>query len=491
MTGRLKYILTACIVLIFTGASAQTSHLLYFMNLPQNHLMNPALRPSNSGYVGLPVISGFNFGVNNNFLNYNNLFTKSPSSDSLYSFLSSEKATDVFLEKINKKNSLSPQITLPLLGIGFKGKNGLYFFIDISEKIEGNFVIPGDIMRFMLKGNGDFVGKNIDLSALRMDMKYYREFGFTISRDFSHKLRVGIRPKLYAGIMSAKFDNRSLGIRIDENYNHTIYADFTANFSGPFNVSMDNEDNLDEISFDDSYFKSLKAFTNMENTGLGIDLGATYKLLNDRVLVSASLIDIGYIKWKHNVTNLSTKGNFVFDGLDISDVVGGNEDFADVGDRLIDSLKNAFVLTQTNDPFTSWMAPGLILGGSYILNKNFSLGLLSYSRFIGKQVRESLTFSANMNLSNALSVSLGYSLQNHRVDNFGAGIAFRASIFQFYLISDRIPVSWNKLKFDESSATIVPANLNTISLRLGMNLTFGNNVGKKNDKPMIPNEQTF
>jgi len=116
---------------------------------------------------------------------------------------------------------------------------------------------------------------------------------------------------------------------------------------------------------------------------------------------------------------------------------------------------------------------------------------LSYTRFIGKQVRESLTLSANLNLSNYLSLSLGYSLQNQRADNFGAGLAFRAGIFQFYFISDRIPVSWDKLKLDESSSVVVPANWNTFNLRLGMNLSFGNKVRKKDDKPMIQNEQTF
>ncbi len=491
MISRLKYILTGCIALLFTGAAAQTSQVLYFMNLPQNHLMNPALRPSNSVSVSLPVISGMYFGINNNFLNYSDLFRKSSTSDSLVSFLSSEKATDEFLDKVNKKNSISPQISFPLLSFGFKAKNGLYFFFDINEKVEGNMVLPGDIFRFILKGNGDFVGEDIDLSALRMDMKYYREYGFTISKEITNKLRVGIRPKLYTGIFSTKFENRSLGIKVDQDYNHTIYADFTANFSGPFDVFTDNDGNLDSINFDDDFFKSFSSFAGMKNKGLGIDIGATYKLLNDKVTVSAALTYIGYLKWNHNVTNLTTKGNFVFDGLDMSDVVGGDEDIADVGDRLLDSLKNAFVLTKTNGSFTSWMAPGLTLGGSYNLNKNISFGVLSYTRFIGKQVRESLTLSGNLNLSNAFSMSLGYSLQNHRADNLGAGIAFRAGFFQFYLISDRIPVTWNRLKLDESSSIVVPANWNTFNLRLGMNLTFGNKVSKKDDKPMIQNEQTF
>jgi len=43
---------------------------------------------------------------------------------------------------------------------------------------------------------------------------------------------------------------------------------------------------------------------------------------------------------------------------------------------------------------------------------------------------------------------------------------------------------WNKIKNDKSNV-MVPANWNTINLRLGMNLVFGNRIREKNDKPMI------
>jgi hypothetical protein len=486
-----KYILTGCLALIFAGATGQNSQVLYYMNLPQNHLMNPAMRSSNSAYVGLPVISGMYIGVNNNFINYSDIFSKNASSDSVYSFLHSKSATDDFLDNVNKRNSFSPQVTIPVLGIGFKGAKGLYFFIDINERFEANVVFPGDIIKLILKGNEAFVGDEIDLSSFRMDMRYYREFGFTVSNDISSKLRVGIRPKLFTGIMSTKFENRSLGIKVNEDYSHSLNADVTANFSGPFRVYTGSENNLDSVIFDDSYFDNFNAFASIENRGLGIDIGATYKLLSDKILVSAALTDIGYIRWNRDATNLTAKSQFVFDGLDMTDVLNGTKDFGDVGSELLDSLKNSFDLTTTYEPFTTWLAPGLTLGGSYNLNKSISFGILSYSRFIGKQVRESLTFSANLNLSNALSLSLGYSLQNQRADNFGAGLAFRAGIFQFYIISDRIPISWDRLKLDQNSSIVVPANWNTVNLRLGLNLTFGNKVKKKDDKSMIQNEQTF
>lgn len=490
MFYRIKYILLVCLVILSGRVTGQTGQVLYNMNLPQNHLMNPALHPSNSVFIGLPVISGLYLGVNNNFISYSDIYSKSASSDTVYTFLHSEKATDEFLNSMNKKNSFSPQVTIPILGIGFKGAKGLYFFIDINDRLEGNAVFPGDIIKLVLKGDEEFVGDKIDLSALRMDLRYFREFGFTISKEISNKLTVGIRPKIFTGIMATQFKNRSLGVAIINDYTYTMDADFTANFSGPFEVYTDNSNNLDSINFDDSWF-SFNTLTSIQNRGLGLDLGATYMLLNNKVMVSAALTDIGYIKWNRDATNLTVKGEYTFDGQDYPDAINGSEELGDIGSELLDSLKNSFVLTGTNKPFTTWLAPGLTLGGTYNLNKSISFGVLSYTRFIGKQVRESLTLSGNVNLSNLFSFSLGYSFQNQRADNLGAGIAFRAGIFQFYLVSDRIPILWEKLEIDDNSSITVPSNWNTINMRLGVNLSFGNKVSKKNDKSIIQNQQTF
>src|SRR5665647_1070579 len=135
---------------------------------------------------------------------------------------------------------------------------------------------------------------------------------------------------------------------------------------------------------------------------------------------------------------------------------------------MLDSLKNSFTVSDSKVPFTTVLPFGATLGGSYNVTKNFSLGLLSYSRFIGKQVKESLTISANLNIRNVFSTSISYTAANHRFDNLGFGLAFKPGIFQFYLISDRIPVMWNKIKIDNSTLPL-PTSWNTVNLRFGMN----------------------
>ncbi|MGA2405744.1 MAG: DUF5723 family protein [Bacteroidales bacterium] len=487
MIGKTKYILILLFAIIIADVSAQDSQILYFMNLPQNHLLNPALRPSNSLYIGLPALSGINLNINNNFVNFSDVFMKDQPKDSIISFLHPDYNVDKFLAKIKDRNFIEPESIVQLFGLGFAVGKDSYIFLDINEHIDGNIVLPGDLFKLVLKGNEGFVGSKIDLSSLRGDIKYYREVGVGFSRNFTDKLRIGIKGKLLFGIADASIDNKSLGITVNDDYSHTFDANMAVNLSGPVNVSMDSKHNITDIVFDDSRFKTASGisdfFSGKKNLGLGLDIGATYDLI-DRIVVSASVTDLGFIRWNKDITNLTAKNQFEFSGLNMLDVINGTKTIGEVGQDMLDSLKNAFVVSNSKKPFTTWLPFGVTLGGSYSVTEQFSVGLLSYTRIIGKQVREALTLSANLNLGNAFSTSLSYTAENHHYDNIGAGLAFRAGIVQFYLASDRIPIMWNKIKNDNSTI-VIPANWNTVNLRLGMNLVFGNRVKKKNDKPMV------
>ena len=487
MIGKTKYLLIVLLAVNLADVSGQNSQTMYFMNLPQNHFMNPALRPSNSIYVGLPALSGINLNINNNFINFSDVIIKGQPKDSLISFLNPRYNVGKFLSKINDRNSFEPESMIQILGAGFSVGKDNYIFFDINDRIDGNIVLPGDLFKLALKENGGLVGSKIDLSTLRGDVKYYREFGAGISRNFTDKLRIGIKGKLLFGIADASIDTKSLGIVVNNDLTYTLDGNLTVDMSGPVNVYTDSNHNIDSISFDDNRFKTSRGIRDFvsgkKNVGLGLDIGATYQI-NDRIVVSASVTDLGFIRWKKDVTNLKADNQIELSGFNISDVVNGTLTIDELGRDMLDSLKNAFVVSNTRTPYTTYLPFGISFGGSYSVTSQFSVGLLSYSRVIGKQIREALTLSANINLGNSLSASLSYTAENHRYDNLGAGLAFRAGVTQFYLVSDRIPVVWDRIKNDKSNI-VLPATWNTFNLRLGMNLVFGNGVREKNDKPMI------
>lgn len=492
MIGKGKYVLTLILVINFTCASAQNSQLMYFMNIPQKHLMNPALRPSNSLYIGLPGLSGININTNNNFVNFSDVFIKGAPSDSIISFLNPKYNVDKFLAKIKERNFIELESIIQLLGIGFSvGRDG-YVSLDINERIDGNFVLPGDLFKLALKGNEVFAGSRIDLSSLRADVKAYHEIGLGYSRNITDRFRVGVKGKLLFGIASAAINNKSLGITVNDDYSHVFDANLGVNISGPVDVYMDSNHNIDSIVVDDSRLKNFDFFSGMKNVGLGLDIGATYDL-TDRVVVSASITDLGFIRWKKDITRLSADNQFTFNGLDMVDFFNGSKTIDEIGKEMVDSLKKAFVITNSNSPFTTFLPFGVTFGASYNVTSKFSLGLLSYSRIISKQIREALTLSANINLGNAFSVSVGYTAANHQYDNLGAALAFRTGITQFYLVTDRIPIEWNRISGRKTSSDqnkrnyniFIPSSWNTFNIRFGMNLVFGNRVSEKKDKPMI------
>ena len=487
MIGKMKYILITVLALIFADSSAQNSQVLYFMNLPQSHLINPALRPSNSVYIGLPLISSINLNMNNNFVNFSDLFQKDQSKNLIISILHPDYDPDKFLAKIRDKNSIEQEFTIQTLGVGFSVGKDSYIFLDINERIDGNIVLPKDLFRLALKGNSDFVGRKIDLSSLRGEMSYYREVGLGFSRNFTDKLRVGIKGKLLFGLANASIDNKSLGISVNEDYSHTLDANLTVNMSGPIHVNMDSKNNITSIAIDENKFKTASGvrdfFTDSKNIGFGMDIGASYDL-NDRIVLSASVTNLGFINWKKDVTNLKADNKFKFSGLNLLDVINGTKTIDELAADMLDSLKDAFVVSNTKTAYTTFLPFGVSVGGSFSVTKKFSLGLLSYSRVIGQQIRESLTVSANLNIGNVFSATLSYTAENHRYDNLGAGIAFRAGVTQFYILSDRVPVTWTRIK-DNSSNVIIPSNWNTVNIRLGMNIVIGNKVIEKNDKPMV------
>jgi hypothetical protein len=484
------YLLIFLPAIVLQEAASQNSQTLYFMNVPQNHLLNPALKPSNSFYLSVPALTGINININNNFVNFSDVIMPNQKGDSLISFLHPDYNPDNFIKKLKANNFIAPQVNIQLLGLGFKAGKDMYISLDITERVEGNFALPKDLFILALKGNNDFLGKTINLSGLDARLQYYHEFGMGVSRNITNKLRIGIRGKLLFGVANMSLNNKSLGLTVNNDYSFDFNANLAANISGPVKV-YSSANKIDSVVFDDKRLKEPSFYLNTKNMGLGVDIGAVYQL-TDKICLSASITDLGYIKWKSDVTNLQTKSTFKFSGFNITDVANGTKTFDQLATEMVDSLKNSFKITNTTKGFNTFLPTGVYIGGSYNLTKSISLGILSYSLFSGKQIREALTLSANINLGSALSTSVSYTAENSRYDNIGAGLAFRLGIFQIYLMTDKIPLTWNKILTKkgsgagaQSSSIMLPSNWNTVNFRFGVNIVMGNHLKKKNDKPML------
>jgi len=467
------------LAVMISDAAAQYSQSLYFMNLPQRSSLNPAMRPTNRLYIGLPLLSGATVNLDNSF-DMSDLFIDGVISDSTISFLEPGEHLDRLVAGLKDKNSVEMQAAVQLFGLGFS-VGDLWVTLDLTERAEGNFVLPGELIRLGIMGNDAYTGQSIDLSSLRTDAKYYHEIGVGVSKNLTEKLRVGVRGKLLFGVAAATLDNNDLRLRVNDDNTHTLFADLSFSMSGPVYAVMNPDGTLDSVNIDDSRFETrkdaLSLLTNTGNPGFGIDIGVEYRI-TDRLSVSGAVTDIGFIRWRTDRTTLYTKTQFEFNGLTMQDVYDESLGFDELINWTMDSLQNAFYQKPGNVPFVTYLSPGITAAASYSPVRAFTFGVLSHTRFIGKQVRESVTLSANMNLGSVLSATCSYTAVNHRYDNLGAGIALRGGWLQLYALVDNIPVRWTKVSSGNDSYP-VPEDWNTMHARVGMNILFGNKAKNK------------
>ncbi len=463
------------------ASNAQTSQSLYFMNIPQASTLNPALKPTGRFYLGLPGISDISVRLDNNFLSVSNLFTGGIISDSTLAFLEESEWLEEFVNGLGDNNSLESQAGVRLFGLAFTVKDDLRITFDITERADANIVFPGDLLRLGFQGNEGFIGQSIDLSTLRTDASIWHEFGIGASKNVTPKLRVGARVLVLSGVASAFLANRGVTLTVNDDYTHTVNADMALNISAPVNFITEEDGSIHGAEFDNARFDDdrniIEYLKAMANPGLGIDLGAEYRF-NDKLAVSAAVTDLGFIKWKRDRQDITVNTTFDFNGLTMQDVYDESLDFGELLNWTLDTLQNVAVLDKSAPAYTCRLPATVTVGFSYTPVKFFTAGLLSRTRFEGRQAHQALTLSGNFNFGNVFSTTLAYTAANRRYDNLGFGFAIRGGFMQFFALVDNVPVKFTSVEYDGKDYRI-PGNWSMVHARLGLNLVFGNREREK------------
>jgi hypothetical protein len=204
---------------------------------------------------------------------------------------------------------------------------------------------------------------------------------------------------------------------------------------------------------------------NGRNLGMGIDVGINYRPIHE-LLISASLLDIGYIKWKDEVHEVSYQTTFDYEGLEVNpfEIPEGmtlGEHLDSLVNETVDSLSSFLVFTPGNY-YSQRINTKLYLGASYHVTPKISFGLLSRTDFLKDKINQQFTASANLTTGRMLNFTLSYSYINAYFKNIGAGVSLNLGPFNMYVISD------NAL-----NVLFWPQEAKSVNLWLGMNLVFG------------------
>ena len=450
------------IMLVCTlSANAQFLRTSYFMEgTHYRQQLNPALTPT-KGYFNLPVIGAVNATVGSTSLGYQDIIDIIDDGDDFYT-------KPDFMNRLKDNNKLNVNFSTEILSAGwYKGKNFWSFNIGLRTDIGAN--LTKNMFTFlneMETVEENWRNSNYDISGQQLNINAYTEIGLGLSRQINSRLTVGARVKALLGIgnMELKLNRVAMSANLpsdqqinqwsSESYwnsmtpsqaaqaaqelkdkfnnyhaNLTVGAELKSSFKG---LELQEEEGKDYVT--DFDFDSGKL--GIAGYGFGIDLGASYKIL-DNLTVSASVLDLGFISWSKSSTKIasanpepidikgSTYANMV-DPNNPNTVMNAVNQLQNDAQGYMDRVTNGDVLdydmlqlevSDAKESRKSRLASILVLGAEYgFFNNKLAVGVLSTTRFVQPDALTELTFSANYRPKSWFNVALSYSASSQPVN---------------------------------------------------------------------------
>ncbi len=436
-------ILSICVFL--TAKSQQNNTLFLMRDLPQNNIVNPASSIKCGWYLGIPAIASTHFNMYSSGFSANDVISTNSNGQL-------EFTPDDAISKMNRREVLAAELHLNLLYFGYKYNNN-YFTFSLSEKVNTYNIYSQKIAMLLNDGNSQFEGENVNMDGTRVNANHYREYAFGWANDVNEDLSIGCKVKFLFGKGNVYSTPTKAQLRVDENtFANQVVTSGEANLSFPARIETDADGYITDFTLNDDVDWTDYAMNN-SNFGLGFDLGLIYKL-DESTTLSASLLDMGFIDWASDVQMVSIDANVTIDGAD--------EDLTITdGQEIRDSLMNLFKPVIANGSYVSSLKPTFYAGIDRQINKTVNLGLMISSEIYQNRLHNALGISGNFHITDKLSASASYIIQNNEFNNFGAGIGWQLGVLYFHAVSDNIPAF---LSLDDAR---------NINLRFGIGILSG------------------
>ncbi len=500
---RHRFTILTLLLLVASSGKAQQNLVMYHMDfVPQHQSINPASRPMARVNIGFPGLSGIYFRHENTVYNPFHMLESQGSFSSL--------RTDHFLNQVRPVNELGFDSAFELLHIGFAVGDRHYFSLSARERAQFRWSIPGDMVRFPFTGNASFDeldNNTLNFSDFRIHLNHFRELNLGWQFNLNERWNIGVRVKRLYGYENIDTKTSTVQWQTDpETFDWNISGELDVHSAGIYPLIDSLDDNTDiennEIA---SYLLRRK------NGGWGIDLGTEFQV-TERLTLSASVVDLGFITWNTYVRNaLSSEGAFTFSGVELTDeVLAADSAFNDslevVTEELINDLEETFAFSDNENAYRSALMARIHVGGQYKLYEtdrtSGTAGLLFQSEIYKGRFRPTITVSYAQTIGRWLSAHLAYSVIDRNFRNLGAGLSLNGGPLQFYIVTDNLLAGvTDKLIIDDGASEILyPSFARTMQVQTGVNLTFGRKekdqdgdgiADKKDECPETPGLKAF
>jgi hypothetical protein len=156
--------------------------------------------------------------------------------------------------------------------------------------------------------------------------------------------------------------------------------------------------------------------------GLGLDLGATYEVM-ENLKVTAALTDLGFIKWNKDHVQEVTIG--VDDSFNLN--MGDDTDLFKFAEKVTSNEVVSYDMLKMQEKdgesYTTSLYTTVSVGGQYtLLDDKLVVGALYTGRFAKPKAISEITLSGAYNLSAWANVALSYSMIQSAGKSFGLGL---------------------------------------------------------------------
>ena len=452
-----KYMMAAAMMCAATGMSAQALNSGYFLDgYLFKHQLNPALE-SDKAYFSIPVLGNINIGTRGNIGLGNFLYPTA--NGGLTTFMNSSISAEEFLNGLSTNNKLAMNLDMSILSAGFRAWGG-FNTIDIGLRSHTALNIPKDMLEFMKVGQSGPTTV-YDMGDMGMSSANYVEVALGHSRQINDKLRVGAKVKFLLGGMYADMSLKNTHVTLSEK-EWIVSANGEMNLAGKGLTVPEKDGGL--VDFDNISYDS----PGLSGFGLGIDLGATYEVI-DNLTVSAAIKDLGFIGWSNNTYASTNNEAWRFDGFE--NLTFSDDKEEDKLENQLDALGDEFEdyanlhRRSTGEKLSKALAATLVVGAEYALPMydKLSFGLLSTSRFNGPYTWSEGRLSANVSPLSWLEGGV-----NVAVSTFGTSagwiLNFHPKVFSFFVGMDCL--------IGKVNPQFIPVNNANANFSCGFNIAF-------------------
>jgi hypothetical protein len=437
--------------------------------MPYRYTLNPALGADNDlGYFAIPALGNLNLDLHSS-MGLRSFLQPSTDGETLIGFW--DKDFDGPLPQ----PKLSFDFDMPLLSFGFFAFGGFNTF---SIDLHNSLAFSLDEGIFELAKNGIESERDYKFNLDLRD-QLYASVGFGHSRYINERLALGGTLKLLVGVANLS-GSGNVGLNIGRE---------ALSLNAMVDGRIDGwRDLLSGGANGDSLTLNTPSFGGLPGWGLGLDLGATYKLL-DNLTLAFAVTDLGFVRWSAS-THATIQNKVKL--LRYNDLL--NDFMNDVEASRTDSLTAIASDISSTGASTSWLSATVSAGAEYgiaPLHNKISIGLLSTTRISRVATWTELMASLNLKPARWFHLSLTgslYSFGSTPDFAWGAVVSWAPRYFMNIFVGvESMPIS----KYGTYNGVPVPLGNLSTHVNLGFNIPLNRNKYKADRKPLtMPADST-